>query len=125
MRRIPQYTPKSARVTSAPNVGRERAPSHHIRVTPLQSRQPFPDRNVIPDTPTDASTNCSYDVTSPLNKDRHAFFMRAASATRVSVKMDTQKPTLKPDLFYLIACCLLNFDFERGEFQAFEAEVHK
>jgi hypothetical protein len=44
--------------------------------------------------------------------------------------METQKPALRfsiqpPGLFYLVACGLLNFDFERGEFQTFEAEVQK
>jgi hypothetical protein len=65
-----------------------------------------------------------------LRKDRHAFYMRAASTARVSVRMDTPKPVLRssiqpPGLFYLVACGLINFDFKRGELQTFEAEVQK
>ena len=65
-----------------------------------------------------------------LRKDRHAFYMRAASTAWVSVRMDTPKPVLRssiqpPGLFHLVACGLINFDFERGELQTFEAEVQK
>lgn len=125
-RRNPQNAPKSARGAPVPNVGCNGL-SHPIRVTPLQSRQPSPDKVVTPDAPPDASTD---DAALALRKDRHAFYMRAASAARVSVRMDTPKPALRssiqpPGLFYLVACGLLNFDFERGDLQTFEAEVQK
>jgi hypothetical protein len=121
---------KLVRGAPAPNVGRDEVHSHLIRVTPLQSRQPFPDRDVTHDVSFDASTDGLHDVASALRKDRHAFYIQAASAMRVSVRMDTQKPTLRfpiqpHDLFYLIARGLLNFDFEHDEFQTFEAEIQK
>jgi len=125
-RRSPQNPPKSARGAPAQNVDRD-GPTHPIRVTPLQSRQPSPDKVATPDAPPDVSTD---DAASMLRKDRHAFYMRAASTARVSVRMDTPKPVPKPSiqppgLFYLVACGLINFDFERGELQTFEAEVQK
>ena len=72
----------------------------------------------------------SDDMILGLRKDRHAFHMRAANAARASVKMDNPKPTMRPPiqppgLFHLMACGLLTFDLERGEFRAFEDEVQK
>jgi hypothetical protein len=68
------------------------------------------------------------DVASGLRKERQAFYVRAATSARNSVKMDIPKPALRPPiqppgLYYLIPCGLLNFDLECGEFGAFQEEV--
>ena len=127
-----------------------RPPPHPLRVTPIQSRSPSPDRaaillppilppspppvppampNVTPIPPTPKST-CSHDLALGLRKDRQAFYVKAASGARASVKMDTPKPALRPPiqppgLFYLMPCGLLKFDLECGEFEAFQHEVQK
>ena len=52
------------------------------------------------------------DLAAGLRKERHAFYLKAASAARATVKMDTPKPPLRPPiqppgLFHLLACGLL------------------
>lgn len=69
-----------------------------------------------------------HDLASGLRKERHAFYLNAASVARGTVKMDTPKPPLRPliqppGLFHLLACGLLNFDLEHGKFEDFEAQV--
>ena len=145
-----RHAPNSARATPPPRVGRKRPPPHPIRVTPIQSRRPSsnidvilppptpaanvpPDASLPPDTPfihMKTPTTYSYDMAMELQNDRQTFYMRAASATRGSVKMDNPKPTLRPSiqssgLFHLMACGLSTFDLKRGEYQAFENEVQK
>ena len=133
-----------------------RLPPRPLRVAPIQSRSPSPERAVIlpppmphvtpvspvpdvtpvspvphvtPVTPVESPTH-SHDLASGLRRDRQAYYVKAASAARASVRMDTPKPSLRPPiqppgLFYLMACGLLTFDLECGEFQAFQAEVDK
>jgi hypothetical protein len=67
---------------------------------------------------------CAEDVAVALWKDRHQFYVKAASAARSGVKMDTPKPQLRPPiqppgLFYLMACGLLKFDLECGDMLGF------
>ena len=71
--------------------------------------------------PVQTSTD-SEDVALRLRKDRQAFYVKAASAAQSSVKMDTPKPALRPPmhppgLFHLMACGLLKFDLECGDFR--------
>ena len=68
------------------------------------------------------------DIAARLRKERQAFYIKAESAARVSVTMDTPKPTLRPPmqppgLFFLLKCGLLRFDLECGDFPAFLEEV--
>jgi hypothetical protein len=84
---------------------------------------------MAPVTPVQTSTG-SEDVGLRLRKDRQAFYVKAASAARSSIKMENPKPALRPPiqppgLFHLMACGLLKFDFEFGEFHAFQEEVTK
>ena len=132
--------PNSARAAHPRSVGREGPPPHPIHVAPIATRSPSPDRDVFrfahslhvvtpPDIPL-PSDSTSDDMILGLRKDRHAFHKRAANAARTSVKMENPKPTLRPPiqppgLFHLMACGLLTFDLERGEFQAFEDKVQK
>lgn len=124
----------------------QRPSAQPLRVAPIQSRSPSPERVAIlppltpapnaplhspraPVSPAHTSTG-SDDVALRLRKDRQAFYVKAASAARSSVKMDNPKPPLRPPiqppgLFHLMACGLLNFDFECGEFHAFQDEVTK
>ena len=86
--------------------------------------------HVTPTDPEMQSSAPSQDLGTVLRKDRQAFYVKVASAARASVKMDIPKPPLRapvqpPGLFYLMACGLLNFDLECGEFHAFEDEVTK
>lgn len=118
----------------------QRPSTQPLRVTPIQSRSPSPDRVAIlpPPTPVPHATvdsprapvspvqasKGSEDVASRLRKDRHDFYVKVASATRSSVKMDTPKPALRapippPGFFHLMAHGLLTFDLECGEFRAF------
>jgi hypothetical protein len=68
------------------------------------------------------------DIASGLRKERQAFYVRAATQARNSVKMDIPKPALRPPiqppgLYNLIPCGLLHFDLEFGDFDAFQEEV--
>jgi hypothetical protein len=144
--------PRSGR-QATPDAVPRRPPPHPIRVTPIQSRSPSPDRGAIlavatpppmqhatPDPatmqqstsspPPMQSSACSQDLATTLRKDRAAFYVKVASGARAAVKMDIPKPALRPaiqppGLFYLIPCGLLKFDLECCEFQAFQDEVHK
>jgi hypothetical protein len=136
-----RQNPHSSQRSSRPEPG---PPPHPIRVTPIQSRSPSPDRlpilappsppasvaptpPVTPVTPMESSRGDS-DVASGLRKERQAFYVRVATSARNSVKMDIPKPALRPPiqppgLYYLIPCGLLDFDLECGEFGAFQEEV--
>ena len=122
----------------------QRASTQPLRVKPIQARSPSPERHAIlppltpaphapgnspraPTSPVHTSTSAE-DVALRLRKDRQAAYVKAASAAQSSVKMDNPKPQLRtrgdpPGLFHLMACGLLDFDFECGEFHAFEEEV--
>lgn len=143
-RHHPQSSQQSGRPEPQPH-------SHPIRVTPIQSRSPSPDRlpilappspaataapapPVTPVTPMESSRGDAESsrgeahVASVLRKERQAFYVRAATSARISVKMEIPKPALRPPihppgLCYLIPCGLLNFDLECGEFDAFQEEV--
>ena len=134
----------NARRASRPSTA---PPPQPIRVAPIQSRSPSPDRAIIlgPPTPvphvpepasmpepthvsTDENAGGEEDVAAKLRKDRHAYYGKAASAARASVKMETVKPPLMPPmlppgLFHLLPCGLLKADLESGNFPAFQAEV--
>ena len=134
---------RNARYRSAEGVHRQ-SPVHPIRVAPIQTRSPSPERavilrppppspppmpNVRPVSPMQSSPR-SPDLASGLRKDRQSFYVKVASAAQASVKTDIPKPSLRPPiqppgLFHLMACGLLNFDLDGGEFQAFQAEVEK
>ena len=135
-RHNPQPAPRARRPDPGP-------PPHPIRVTPIQSRSPSPDRlpilappspvayaapppPVTPIPPSESSRG-DPDVATTLRKERHAFYVRAAATARASVKMATPKPQLRPPIhppgfYHLMACGLFKFDLEVGEFQAFEEE---
>ena len=124
-------------------------PEQPLRVKPIQSRSPSPERAIIlgPPTPvphvpklapkpksTPLSTNESaggeQDVAARLRKERQAFYGKAASLARANVKMETAKPSLRPPmqppgLFHLLPCGLLKVDLELGSFPVFQDEVHK
>ena len=90
---------------------------------------PPPMPHVTPISPTQDS-HCSHDLALVLRKDRQAFYLKAASSARATVKMDTPKPALRPTIqppgfFHLIPCGLLKCDLEYGEFQEFQDEVQK
>lgn len=132
--------PNLAQVAHLPSVGREGSSPHPIRVTLIAIRSPSPDRgvffpvhssavNVPPDAHLPFATP-SDEMVLGLWRDRHAFHMRTANAARGSMKMNNPKPALRPPiqhpgLFHLMACDLLTFNLERGEFQAFEDKVQK
>ena len=121
-------------------------PPHPIRVAPIQSRSPSPDRlpilapsspaacvaptpPVTPVTPMESSRG-DPDIASGLRKERQAFYVRAATSARNSVKMDIPKPSLRPSiqppgLYFLLPCGLFHFDLECGQFDAFEEEVQR
>ena len=144
-----QHAPNRPRSSHPPAAGHRVPPPHPIRVTPIQSRNPSPERAAIlgppssapevfadapvpPVTPTTImeSPRHEQDMAAELRKERHAFYQRAASAARGSVKMDTPKPPLRPPiqppgLFYLMSCGLLAFDLEGGKYVDFEAEVQQ
>jgi hypothetical protein len=72
----------------------------------------------------------AHDIASKLRKERQAFYIKAASEARSSVKMDIPKPPLRPPiqppgLFYLLPCGLLKVDLECGDFEAFQQEVEE
>ena len=119
-------------------------PPQPLRVTPIQSRSPSPDRAAIlaPDTPVPhapqaSATPCvppappmDHDIAGKLRKERQAFYIKAASEARSGVKMDSPKPPLRPPiqppgLFHLLSCGLLKVDVECGDLQAFQEEVDK
>lgn len=134
---IPQSAPRMKRPQPGP-------PPHPIRVAPIQSRSPSPDRlpilappspiphaapppPVTPVPPMESSSGHP-DIATTLRKERHAFYVRAASSARGSVKMAIPKPQLKPPiqppgLYYLMPCGLFKFDLELGEFHSFEEEI--
>jgi len=63
-----------------------------------------------------------------LRKEQQTYYVKAASSARGSVKMDIPKPALRPPiqppgLYHLMACGLLNFDMDCGDFHAFQEEV--
>ena len=139
------HPPKRSRLATTSGDSR-RPPPQPIHVTPIQTRSPSPERAAILPPPTPAphapghspmapvspmqTSAGSQDVALGLRKDRQAFYVKAASAARSGVKMDYPKPALRPPiqppgLFHLMACGLLNFDLECGEFHAFEEEVEK
>ena len=136
-RQHPQPARGAARPKTAP-------PPHPIRVTPIQSRSPSPDRMAIlappspvpsgaptpPDTPVPPmeSPRDVPDSAMGLRKERQAFYMRVAASARGSVKMDIPKPPLRPPieppgLYHLMQCGLLNFDLDFGDFDNFQEEV--
>lgn len=122
-------------------------PPQPLRVKPIQTRSPSPERGAIlapptpvphvpPPPPMPAATpiprndtsSGENDVVARLRHDRQAFYLKAASAARASVKMDIPKPPLRPPvqppgLFHLLQCGLLEFDLESGSFPAFQEEV--
>ena len=122
-------------------------PPHPIRVEPIQTRSPSPERVAIQAPPTPVphvphapspstatpvpvkeTSRDPPDIATRLRKERQAFYIKAASAARASVTMDTPKPTLRPPmqppgLYYLLECGLLRFDLECGDFPAFLEEV--
>ena len=121
-----------------------RPPSEPLHVTPIQARSPSPEHRVILAPPTPAkpvphdsprapvspqqTSTSSEDVALALRKDRHQFYVKAASAARLAVKMYFPKPVLRPPiqppgLFYLMACGLLKFDLECGELLEFQGVV--
>ena len=124
-----------------------RTPTQPMVVTPIQTRSPSPERVAILPPPTTPAPQvqvesprapispvqtaaASQDVAVALRKDRQQFYVKVASAARLGVKMEIPKPVLKPPLqppgmFYLLACGLLTFDLENGEFHEFQELVHK
>lgn len=133
---------RSTRPSTAP-------PPRPLRVTPIQSRSPSPERAIILGpptpvphvaeaapkphaTPVSSKDNASgeQDVAATLRKERQIFYGKAASAARADVKMETSKPPLRPPLhppglFHLLHCGLLKVDLEGGSFPEFQAEVDK
>jgi hypothetical protein len=141
----PKVTPHRNNVRpTRPSAG---PPPHPIRVEPIQTRSPSPERVAIlapptpvPHVPHAPSPSIAApvpvketprdppDIATRLRKERQAFYIKAANAARASVTMDTPKPTLRPPmqppgLFYLLECGLLRFDLECGDFPAFLEEV--
>lgn len=122
-------------------------PPQPLRLKPIQTRSPSPERGAIlapptpvphvpPPTPMPAAmpiprndtSSGENDVAARLRHDRQAFYLKAASVARASVKMDIPKPPLRPPvqppgLFHLLQCGLLKFDLESGSFPAFQEEV--
>lgn len=122
-------------------------PPQPLRVTPIQSRSPSPERGAIlcpgtpvapvpqsapvsSETPIHANVNSGgeQDVAARLRQDRQAFYLKAAAAARAEVRMDTTKPPLMPPvappgLFHLLQCGLLKYDLDQGSFAAFHEEV--
>jgi hypothetical protein len=71
-----------------------------------------------------------HDLALSLRKERHAFYLKAASAARGTVKMDHPKPPLMtpiepPGLYHLMASGFLAIDLEHGKFEDFEVQVHE
>jgi hypothetical protein len=138
--------PRSVPRSSRPGCN---VPPQPLRVAPIQARSPSPERAAIlapptpvPHAPQPSSTPCTppapamenlggaHDIASMLRKERQAFYIKAASEARSSVKMDIPKPPLRPPiqppgLFYLLPCGLLKVDLECGDFEAFQEEVEE
>ena len=131
--------PRSACHASASGV-QQGPPPHPIRVTPIQSYDPSLEKVAIlppptpaphvpvassmplvtPVSPMETSTSL-HDMALGLQKDRQAFYVKVTSVARASMKMDIPKPALRspiqpPCLFHLLACGLLKFNLECGEF---------
>ena len=122
-------------------------PPQPLRVAPIQSRSPSPERVAIlgPETPVpnvpgaapissetpiphNENSAGEVDVAAKLRKDRQAFYLKATNAARMEVKMDTAKPPLMPPLappglFHLLQCGFLKFDVHKGSFPDFQEEV--
>jgi hypothetical protein len=150
-----QRPPNPTRAAHSPTAGHKVPPTHPIQVAPLQSRSPSPERVAIllpppppkqmpsspgahmpADAPLPPVTPASHmaaptqerDEATGLRKERHAFYLKAASAARGAVKMDNSKPPLRPTiqppgLYHLMACGLLSIDLEHGQFEDFEQQV--
>ena len=148
--------PSSSRPPHPSGAGCRVPPVHPISVEPIQTRCPSPETGVIlaqsshsvdvphedpappphvsPSTPyvtpgTPGTPRGEHDLAHAFRKERQAFYLKAASATRGSVKMDAPKPALRPaiqppGLCYLISCGLLNFDLDNGRYEDFEAQIH-
>ena len=130
--------------TSRPSRG---PPPQPLRVTPIQTRNPSPERGIIQAPPTpiphappaspmpavtpisrNVNSSGDNDVAGMLLQERQAFYLKAANAARASVKMDIPKPPLRPPvqppgLFHLLPYGLLKFDLECGSFQTFQEQV--
>jgi hypothetical protein len=144
-----QAAPNHSRSSHPPPGGHRVPPPLPIRVTPIQTRSPSPERAAIlapippahvpaavapvppvtPAIPTE-SPGGSQDMAAELRNERQAFYLKAASAARASVQMETPKPPLRtpiqpPALFYLMSCGLLAFDLEGGRYEDFEVEVQQ
>ena len=118
-----QHLPRSTRPQSSDGSQR-RPPPHPVRVAPIQSRSPSPERAIILPPPPPPSpppmpeviptpspvphvtrspppmnrSACTQDLATGLRKDRQAFYVKVASDARASVKMDTTKPALRPPI---------------------------
>ena len=116
-RQNPEPTPRAARPKPTP-------PPHPIRVKPIASRSPSPERMAIlappisappspvaqaaptpPVTPVPPTKSpradplpADADIVTGLRKERQAFYVGAATSARASVKMDTPKPALRPPI---------------------------
>ena len=147
--------PSSPRPEQPSAAGNRAPPSQPMQVAPLQSRSPSPERGAIllpppppkcvppspgahvtPDAPAPPLTPATrmepareeHDFAQVLRAERHAFYVKAATTARGTVKMDTPKPSLRPPiqppgLFHLLACGLMAFDLEHGKFEDFENQV--
>ena len=133
--------------SSRPSQPLQCPPPQPLRVTPIMSRNPSPERvallgpvTPVPHVPQAAPTpfvtpippgdnsRVEHELAARLRKDRQAFYLKAASAARAEVKMDTAKPPLRPPvqppgMFHLLQCGFLKFDLECGSFPAFQEEV--
>ena len=141
------HPPRSSRPATTSAEQRQSTPQP-MHVTPIASRSPSPDRAALlpPPTPAPAphaplhsnmpnvcpmpTSTASHDLALGLRKDREAFYVKAASVARSSVKMDYPKPQQRPPiqppgLFHLMACGLFKFDVECGVFEDFQEEVDK
>jgi hypothetical protein len=152
-----QSVGEEQRTPNPPRPAHRVPPPHPIQVAPLQTRSPSPERGAIllpppppkqvpstpaahvpPDAPLPPVTPATrmetpteeHDMALGLRKERHAFYLKAASAARGTVKMDHPKPPLMtplepPALYHLMACDLLPIDLEQGKFEDFEVQVHE
>ena len=121
-----------------------RSSSQPLRVAPIQSRSPSPERAAIlgpqtpiphtpvatsaPPAPPRANSSVEHEVAARLRKERQAFYIKSASAARAEVKMDMVKPALRPPiqtpgLFHLLLCGLFQFDLQCDSWTSFEEEV--
>ena len=119
-------------------------PPEPIRVAPIQARSPSPQRMAIlappspvacaaptpPLTPVPPaqSPRPDPDFATTMRKERQAFYVATSTSARASVKMDSPKPALRPQiqppgLYHLMEFGLLKFDAELGEFHVFQDEL--